>query len=113
MLTDSEIIQHLRLDPDEYAYQSAHYKGLALAAVQAVELKTGRVLVDVGEVPAGVQPDTLLPPGSPENAAAVGGALRLALKLLVAHFDANRGDTDAPWPAAVGCLVSPYQWITL
>lgn len=119
MLNAQLIQEHLRLDEDEHAAQSALLRAYSRAAWRLVETHTGRELVDVGdwEGKTAAELHALLPEGSPENAAALDGDLVLAQLLLIAHwYQSREAASDVPQskrPLAVDALIGPYRWYTL
>lgn len=121
MLDPQLIKAHLRLDDDEFVDQLPLLQAYARAARRLVENRTGRQLVDLGELPEGELPLTQylqLPEDAPENALPVDDDVRLAMLVLVAHWYSNREavteDGQAKTlPLAFEALVEPYRWFTL
>lgn len=127
MLTIEQIKAHCRLELDE-TDEDAQLMIYGRAAWRAVETTTRCKLFAVTlpeDAPAEAGADegylrSLLPATAPDNALPVTDDIRLAMLMLVAHWDRNReAVTDSTatgskaLPLAFEALVGPYHWFSL
>lgn len=123
MLEAELIAAHLRLSDEEFTEQAATLTAYGRAAWRLVENTIGRRVYDVGPLSPEQTAEelaALLPAGAPEGSLPLDDDLRLAMLLLVAHWDKNReavseNGTQAQQalPLAFEALTNPYRWFNL
>lgn len=123
-MLDAELIKaQLRLSDEEFTEQEPTLNAYGRAAWRLVENTIGRRVFDVGPLSPDLTAEqlaALLPVGAPDGALPLDDDLRLAMLLLVAHWDKNREavsengvQTQQPLPLAFAALTNPYRWFDL
>lgn len=123
-MLEAELIKvQLHLSDEEFTEQASLLNAYGRAAWRLVENTIGRRVYDVGPVPTEATAEelaALLPTGAPAGALPLDDDLRLAMLLLVAHWNKNReavsengAQTQQPLPLAFASLTNPYRWFDL